>query len=408
MDVVMLRASPLSDAQLLRPTFEWTRNMTLRLIELYRDRPCLWQHKSDAYRNKAQKRKAYRDLYAYVKSVNPKCTLDIVKNKLHSIRGQYKRELKLIAASKKAGASAEEVYVPRLWCFNHLEFLDEEDKQSEATSSTNPVETSMLNESAFEWTRSLTEKLIELYRRIPCLWNRSSEQYKDQEARVRGYLQLTDSLKVYHPGCTVYQVKKKLNTLRSQYRREIRECNSLRSKRSKFGDTFETKLWCFKDLAFIDDISQGDIQNNTSSALEDPINTYIEKADEVFIDEKQPSFSSPITQATLIDPLHPAAVTNEHAPLGRKFWKKKRKSNLLSNSCSYPEKELKRRKVVPENEDDSSCMGEVVTVELRQMTPQQRAIAKKLIYDVMYNANLGRLSTLSKVVCEELVDPLAM
>ncbi|XP_066983785.1 protein FAM200C-like [Macrobrachium rosenbergii] len=56
------------------------------------------------------------------------------------LRSQYRKELKLINVSKKSGAGRGEVYVPKLWCFNELRFLDDGETQRECTSTMDPLE----------------------------------------------------------------------------------------------------------------------------------------------------------------------------------------------------------------------------------------------------------------------------
>ena len=115
--------------------FEWRKALTLQLIELYRDHPCLYQIKSDAYKDRNKKSKAYAELLANIKIVNPMCSLEILKKKLNTLRSQYRKELKLMNASRKSGAGTDEVYVPKLWCFNELRFLDDGETQRESTSN---------------------------------------------------------------------------------------------------------------------------------------------------------------------------------------------------------------------------------------------------------------------------------
>lgn len=136
--------SPTSDPQTSRAPFEWTKALTLHLIELYRQRPCLWNVKCEEYRNRDAKYKAYEELYNDVKSLDPLCTVEIVKKKLNTLRSQYRKEVKQISTSKKSGASADDVYLPKLWCFNHLKFLNDGESQSVATSNMDPVEVSLL------------------------------------------------------------------------------------------------------------------------------------------------------------------------------------------------------------------------------------------------------------------------
>lgn len=123
--------------------FEWTKALTLKLIELYRDRPCLYQIKSDLYKNRIEKTKAYADILHHIQIVNPVCSLEILKKKLNTLRSQYRKELKLMNTSRKSGAGTHEVYVPKLWCFYELRFLDDGELQRESTSNLDPLQVSL-------------------------------------------------------------------------------------------------------------------------------------------------------------------------------------------------------------------------------------------------------------------------
>lgn len=47
---------------------------------------------------------------------------DIVK-KMHTLKLQFQREISAVKASQKSGARANDVYVPKLWCYDELSFL---------------------------------------------------------------------------------------------------------------------------------------------------------------------------------------------------------------------------------------------------------------------------------------------
>jgi len=57
----------------------------------------------------------------------PNITIDLIKKKIDGIRGQYRRELSNMTSSQKSGAGTKDVYKPKFWFFNNLEFLREGD-----------------------------------------------------------------------------------------------------------------------------------------------------------------------------------------------------------------------------------------------------------------------------------------
>ena len=67
-----------------------------------------------------RKRHGSKKVYNEMNIIDDNITLESMKIKIHTIRSQFKRELKLILKSKKSGASTSDVYSPKLWCFQIL------------------------------------------------------------------------------------------------------------------------------------------------------------------------------------------------------------------------------------------------------------------------------------------------
>lgn len=52
----------------------------------------------------------------------PEATLGFIKKRIDNIRSCFRRELAKVQASKTSGAGTENVYTPKLWYFELLEF----------------------------------------------------------------------------------------------------------------------------------------------------------------------------------------------------------------------------------------------------------------------------------------------
>ncbi|XP_077350065.1 uncharacterized protein LOC143998265 [Lithobates pipiens] len=71
--------------------------------------------------------------------------MDYVTKKIANLRTVFKKELNKIRASQKSGAGTDDIYVPRLWYYESLQFLTEEiDSRSSistlpSSSATSPV-----------------------------------------------------------------------------------------------------------------------------------------------------------------------------------------------------------------------------------------------------------------------------
>ena len=60
-------------------------------------------------------------------------TPEIIMKKLHTLRGQYHREMKEMKISQKSGEGTDDLYLPRLWCYDALAFLGDGDTPRDST-----------------------------------------------------------------------------------------------------------------------------------------------------------------------------------------------------------------------------------------------------------------------------------
>ena len=93
---------------------EWKREEVRSLIAAYREQPCLWNVKSKTYKDRNAKDMALKKVYNEMQIIDDNITFESMKIKIHTIRSQFKRELKLIRESKKSGTSTFDVYSPKL------------------------------------------------------------------------------------------------------------------------------------------------------------------------------------------------------------------------------------------------------------------------------------------------------
>ncbi|CAH1113532.1 unnamed protein product [Psylliodes chrysocephalus] len=70
---------------------------------------------------------AYQDITSGLRNVKPciEFTEAMVTAKIYTLRTQYTSERKKIRKSEISGASPDEIFVPKLWCFEILRFLDD-------------------------------------------------------------------------------------------------------------------------------------------------------------------------------------------------------------------------------------------------------------------------------------------
>ena len=69
-------------------------------------------------------------------------------------------------------------------------------------------------------------EFIEIYKSEPCLWKIKSSDYHDRDKKDAAYRKLVMKLKEIEPDANVNVVKKKINNLRSNVRKEKKKIDS--------------------------------------------------------------------------------------------------------------------------------------------------------------------------------------
>ena len=123
-------------------------------------------------------------------------------------------------------------------------------------------------EKSCHWDRRETLLLIELYRQNPCLWNIKANVYKNRNKRVADINKITAELQKSGLCVIASEVRKKIDSIRSQYRRELRKVE--KSKKSGVGadDIYTPTLWCFDNLCFFSD---GDSLRESVSSMDSQV-----------------------------------------------------------------------------------------------------------------------------------------
>ncbi|PIO10696.1 hypothetical protein AB205_0086390 [Aquarana catesbeiana] len=104
-------------------------------IDKYRELPCLWQVRHPHYNNKQKRQAALEKLLELVKPVVPTATIPYLKTKIGSLRNTYLRERKKVTDSQRSAAAADDIYVPRLWYYERLQFLSDHTEVRESLSA---------------------------------------------------------------------------------------------------------------------------------------------------------------------------------------------------------------------------------------------------------------------------------
>ncbi|XP_053947017.1 uncharacterized protein LOC128855838 [Anastrepha ludens] len=102
---------------------------------------------------------------------------------------------------------------------------------------------SSLNCDLRSYSRLWLGEFIELYQQEECLWHSKHPDYSNHSVRNKAYDRLVEKLKEVEPNPDRAMVVRKINSLRSAFRREFRKSNSK--------NNYETRLWYYDKLLFI-------------------------------------------------------------------------------------------------------------------------------------------------------------
>ncbi|KAG5870747.1 hypothetical protein JTB14_022000 [Gonioctena quinquepunctata] len=109
--------------------------------------------------------------------------------------------------------------------------------------------------------RDCLQRFIEVYESFPELWNKAHPSYSNKYKKNMALEKLLVIFKEMKPNATVKDVTKKLNILRSNFRRELKKIKS--SSRSGAGadEVYKPTSWVFYMLKFLEDTESPSILN---------------------------------------------------------------------------------------------------------------------------------------------------
>lgn len=119
-------------------------------------------------------------------------------------------------------------------------------------------------------SREFLAEFIHMYREYPCLWKVKSKEYSDRVKKNLAYEHLTTKLKEIDPDANKEKVVKKINSLRSCFRKELKKVNDSKTSGAGADDTYTPSLWYFQELLFLTD---QEVPRKGISNLESPEDT---------------------------------------------------------------------------------------------------------------------------------------
>jgi hypothetical protein len=124
--------------------------------------------------------------------------------------------------------------------------------------------------------REFIRDWIRLYKSLPALWNTKSHEYNNRKEKNLGYQILVDKFRERNLEANREDVTKKINSLRTNYRKEMKRINDL--KQSGY-EKAESNLWYYEEMSFLDQVQEPS-QNQTHDLDQNSCNVKEENLDE--------------------------------------------------------------------------------------------------------------------------------
>lgn len=107
--------------------------------------------------------------------------------------------------------------------------------------------------------REILEQFIKTYREQDCLWNLMSADYYNKHKKDEAYNVLLDIYRLIDPDADKGAVIRKINSLRTNYRREKHKVD----KRRRINQFYEPTLWYYYEFNFLEDQEKTILTNNS-------------------------------------------------------------------------------------------------------------------------------------------------
>ncbi|XP_035040908.2 uncharacterized protein LOC118125933 [Hippoglossus stenolepis] len=241
----------------------WTEEKEKTLICFFSKHSCLWNHRSESYKSRKLRWRTLEQLRVILSTLPPPnpFTVEDIKNKFKNLRTTFRRQYKLVRASKVC--RLDHVFEPQWKHYQQLMFLQgcweqdargdeqpqltlpQEEAQSVASSqgliisslpnpptsfpstSSSCVPSNMLLKCY--WTEERERALITFYCEHGCLWNKKSENHNNRQLRLRLLEALRAQLSDQSVSFSVEDIKCKFKNLRTVFNREFKAVHASRA-----------------------------------------------------------------------------------------------------------------------------------------------------------------------------------
>lgn len=267
----------------------------------------------------------------------------------------------------------------------------------------------MSNSDLVGYTHDFLTEFIQLYRSFPCLWQVRYKGYKDRLLRNRAYDTLVQKLREVNPIADRETVIRKINTLRTAFRREYKKVRSSQRMVKNPRQRYKSSLWYYDILKFVAEQNEGTSLDEDRD-VKNPAFPADVCQEEMFVqtdvDKIEPPSPVPSPEVSPDPTFQPVILETEGSyarriscsvsaidPLKRKY----QPESFQERQAKEQARDLSPRQFATcVTDDDFETFGRYVANKLRKSMPRQSIIAEKIIADVLLRANLG---TLEETTC---------
>lgn len=246
-------------------------------------------------------------------------------------------------------------------------------------------------------------EFIEIYRMHSCLWNKKDPHYHNNRKREAAYNILLKKCEEYDVNATMAMVKRKINSLRSAYKKELNKVKESTKSRIGTSEIYEPSLWYFDLFKFLED--QQDVRGLTLD------NTIDDEDEEDFEDGNYPQVNVPHNLLDEEDDIGEESTylssSSESIPRENENRENetsqsprfKRKSSFKYISNKKPLRLLtdKLTKNKATTEGEYATFGSYVAAELRNMPSEMIPFVKKIINDAIFEGHMKSLNKTSSI-----------
>ncbi|KAH8259516.1 hypothetical protein KR026_005816 [Drosophila bipectinata] len=221
--------------------------------------------------------------------------------------------------------------------------------------------------------RKFWTEFLQLYRSLPAVWQTRSPEYSIRSLKTAGYESLVQKLREVEPEANRLLVVKKINSFRTNFRRDVRRRDQCLAK----GQPFQSTLWYFEILGFLEG-QDGDKRGFKTEDLAETKNS-----------------SPTILQETN----EKNSLTGELVPQKQPYKAIKEEPLLSNDSCPSMDNNLP---ILPQNLDQKlnpcflkpnefEALAQTWSNQFQELSYNQRILARKLISDILYHGCMERL-----------------